>query len=186
MKKLSLLALFVLILPLTALAENLAPPVNAWGTGRAEIMALYDADPVRNNDYLTYNITDILGMEAQIHYGFTKDDELAFVSYGLYAAPAASTVYIGNYDAVKQLLKTRYGRPEADNIYWFGDKADRAAERDIGAALIQQAVRFETGWSLPEAWLELDMKGQGKEVVINVRYISNDLGSKFFKGVQNR
>lgn len=186
MKKLSLCLLFLLMLPLTAMAEDLTPPPGVWKNGRAEIMALYDSKPVRNNDYLTYNIAPVFGMEAQINYGFTKDDELAFMSYRLYANPASATMHLEHYDDVKQQLKAEYGRPVSDNIYWFGDKATPQAEKNIGVALAQRAVRFVTRWELRETRLELDMKGQGEKVVISVMYTSDEFGKKFFDGVQNR
>lgn len=185
MKKLGLLLVILLLLPVFAFAEEFAFNETIWSASRDEIKAQYLKRPIRDGDYLTYNIPSILGMEAQINYGFTKDDELAFVSYRLYTPFSKSTVHCGNYDAVKQNLKNKYGMPDYDNIYWFTDKATPEAYNDIGKALAARAARFETIWDLRDANINLDMKGQGKEVVISVAYINAELGKKFFTGLRN-
>lgn len=182
MKKLGWLLLFLFVFPLSANAEEFMFKSSPWGAARAEIKALYaDDKPVRDGDYLTYDIPAIMGMEAQINYGFTKDDELAYLSYRLYTPPSESTVHIGNYDAVKQSVNNQYGAPAYDNIYWFADKASLEAGRDAGVALFERAMRFETVWELPDANIMLEMKGQGQEVVISLGYVSENWGNKFTK-----
>lgn len=145
-----------------------------WGTPIDEIADLkgQDLQTLQNEqfDAVYYYRGTAEGSDAAIFF-YEKDGKLVQGAHSFVAAHDEFNGYIDDYQAMKQVLTTRYGPPQKDVVEWK-DEQYRAEPASWGRAVSLGHLVYLTEWNTPQSLVRMWMGAENGYIIHSVLYTS--------------
>ena len=145
-----------------------------WGITSDQVKALEDAKLVMDNGkMLSYDGT-VGGLPCQIAYLFVKD-QLTTSHYFFKVEHAADSLYVRDYQTLKETVSGRYGPPRLDDATWK-DTTYRGNSEKVGVAIRSGYLKLAAEWETPTTQIWLFLVGENSEIKLSMKYVSKLLG----------
>lgn len=147
-----------------------------WGMTIEQVKASENIKPwAESDDLIVYKITVAI-MPTSSSYSFVNN-KLARAHYFFEPKHINDTLYIDDFDRVKNILTSKYGEPAEDDVLWKDDLyKDRP--QDYGIAIRTGHLSYRTQWDTPNSRISLYLGPQSGKILFGTRYESKNLESE--------
>jgi len=137
----------------------------AWGMTRAEVLAIEKEGRylAQSGNQLLYDDLKVEGLDTLLSYNFNIEGKLYSAGYRFQQQHSNPTIYIYDYNNVKDKLIETYGAPSSDKIVWADDlwKDD---PNNWGMAVITGYLIYLAEWQTEATEIALFLSGDNYEV----------------------
>lgn len=172
-KSLLLLISIMLLLPVTGLAKEKDFRKATWGMSKQEVIKSEGKKPKQTADNVIVYNDNIAGLSCYAGYIFTEN-KLTRGSYIFTVKHSNNNDYIADYENIKNLLKKKYGEPEADSIVWKNDLF-RSEHQQWGTAISIGHLVYYSTWETENTSVELSLTGENYKMEFRLDYMSKQL-----------
>lgn len=144
----------------------------AWGSTATEVRAAHTEEPIIDDDDMVVYEGQVAGMPADIAYAFV-DDRLARGKYVI--RRRNDDQYLVDFMRLEELLTTKYGTPEVDDIWLDPDAKNYST--DLAMAVAHGDFQLYRTWRLVDADVRLAMTAVDFDVHVGVEYAHRELSS---------
>lgn len=143
---------------------------SSWGASIEDVKSVEAAELIVDGDDLLGYKTRIAGLSAMAVYHFV-DRRLVMGRYSIDEPHADKNAYFLDFNALKQLLKKKYGPPTSSDVLWKNElyKNDHS---QLGLAVSCGHLCFFEVWDDGETHIELQLMGDNYEIELNILYYS--------------
>ena len=145
-----------------------------WGITSNQVKIVEDARLVMDNGrMLSYDGT-VGGLPCQIVYLFVKN-QLTGSHYFFKVEHKVDSLYIRDYERLRESVSGKYGRPHLDDATWK-DTTYRGMPDKVGLALRAGQLKLAAQWETPTTEIWLFLVGENSEIKLSMQYVSRLLG----------
>ena len=112
-------------------------------------------------------------------YVFTTDS-LVRTTYIVTEKHSNRNAYIDDFNALKDLLESKYGTPQTDDTYWKNSLFKDDLE-DWGTAISIGHLAYQATWKLERTEILLMLSGDNYEITLIIQYTGTE-----FKGLEKQ
>lgn len=147
-----------------------------WGDSIEQVIAV-EGKPTHETDEGSYPygigyLREVEGLDALLGYYF-KDNGLWCVLYELQEEHSNETLFIDDYNTLKNALTAKYGEPYIDNENWDTEFNRRFYQEQKGHALSYGYLYYETHYVIDRTTIEMMMYADNYEIVTLIYYIDS-------------
>ena len=141
-----------------------------WGVTSDQVKTLEDAKLVMDNGkMLSYDGT-VGGLPCQIAYLFVMD-QLTTGHYFFKVEHKDDSLYVRDYETLKETVAGRYGPPRLDDATWK-DTTYRGSSDKVGLAIRSGHLKLAAEWETPSTEVWLFLVGENSEIKLSMKYVS--------------
>ncbi len=141
-----------------------------WGITSDQVKVLEDAKLVMDNGrMLSYDGT-AGGLPCQIAYLFVRN-QLTSSRYFFKVEHKVDSLYIRDYETLKEAISEKYGRPRLDDATWK-DTTYRGRREMVGLAVRLGHLQLAAQWETPSTEIWLFLVGENSEIKLSMKYMS--------------
>ncbi|MEI8201611.1 MAG: hypothetical protein WCH34_01275 [Bacteroidota bacterium] len=149
-----------------------------------ETATFEDVGTIKGLKLISYSVR-VFDLDARLTYIFANDT-LTRAKYTFNTTYVNKNNYISDFNAVKDKLQEKYGKPISDKIYWINDlyKND---PKDYGLAISAGHVAYFTTFETDCMTIILVLQGENFEITSGVEYSSkkyNELEKRVKKNAE--
>jgi len=159
-----------------------------WGMNQREVRA-HESEgilAVQDDSIVCYTDISVAGFDTSLCYQFNINDELFGTMYMITEQHSNDTLYINDYENLKDRLTEKYGLPESDDVIWLDDLW-RDDPSDWGMAIITGDLKYFATWEVDDMSITLMLIGDNYDVMFSLIYetstVSNDTGETGLEGL---
>lgn len=142
--------------------------VGNWGDSKEKVEENENADfLVENNNQLIYQC-EVENIEMLVGYYFDENDKLYQGFYASLNEHTNDSLYIGDYNKLKDSISSVYGTPEEDkeiplsSLYKYSD--------DKGTAVKMGWLALKATWSTEDTNIMLGMNSDNYKITLGIKY----------------
>lgn len=146
---------------------------SCWGASIEDVKKNEKGELIIDKpDILAYKAT-IAGLSTMVIFIFV-DGRLVLGRYAIDELHANNNAHLDDFNALKELLKKKYGPSGSSNVFWNNDLY-RDNYSEWGMAISCGHVSFFEVWDDEETHIELQLMGDNYEVKLALMYRSENL-----------
>lgn len=115
-----------------------------------------------------YNNVNVAGYTTTLVYQF-NNDVLIRGAYFINSKHTNLNDYIDDFNSLKEMLTTKYGKPNADSVKWKNDLFKDDPEY-YGTAVAAGDLEYLTQWDLSDTQIGLRLYGDNYEITFIILY----------------
>ena len=142
-----------------------------WGDSREDIIAI-EGTPIYEKDGQMGYLTTAADLDAMLFY-YVSSDGLYGLNYVFMEDHTVETLYIDDYNRIKDAISDKYGQPDIDDEEWDTSRHREYYSDDLGTALKYGYLTYRTRYYLDRTWIEINMSADNFNIVTTVSYLSN-------------
>jgi len=146
-----------------------------WGASLKEIIAVEGQPigwPTISDENLILYETTVVGLDAQLGY-FFSDGSLNQAAYIFSQSHSIDSLYIEDYETIKNALEEKYGEALIDLESWKDDSMKGYLSDRKGYALKNGYLQYVTCWTLDKTSILMIMSATDNEITTMVSFESN-------------
>lgn len=142
-----------------------------WGMTKSQVKKSEVAMPSKEEKGLLRYLGEVAGLKCLIDYSFVADT-LCMAGYIFINKHANKTLYINDYETLKEILIEKYGTPSTDRTVWYDDLY-RDDPEDWGLAVSIGHLAYVSQWETNPTNVSLGLIGDNFDITLGVTYDSN-------------
>ena len=141
-----------------------------WGITGDQVKVLEDAKLILDNGRMQSYDGTVGGLPCQITYLFVKN-QLTTGHFFFKVEHKVDSLYVRDYQTLKETVSERYGRPRLDDATWK-DTTYRGRSDRVGLAIRSGHLSLATEWETPTTEIWLFLAGENSEIRLSMKYMS--------------
>lgn len=172
----SRLAFILIIIPLFITQKVYAQTQNdfrnvKWGMSESQVKKLEKIKLDKNKNHLS-GMAKVGGYDALLQYTFGSG-KLTGATYLYIIEHYIPNQYLDDYNKIKDILISKYGRPSVDTTEWKSE-ASQAAFKDDGLAISFGQLELRCIWHVGKTSIIHTIRGRDSKVLIGTSYFSEE------------
>jgi len=137
-----------------------------------------------NATLLGYSNITINRLDVLLVYLFNKNDQAYGANYAIAQKHSNPTEYIRDFEDLKSLLVSKYGKPARDDVIWAGSDLYKDRPSQWGMAVITGDLQYFCMWDPPTTTVALVLKGDNYKPTFMIMYQSKSVPSDTGKNLK--
>jgi len=144
-----------------------------WGMWEQEVQATESLEPAYQKQGILGYKSKLLQKNVLIMYIFVEG-KLVRAQYILAERHTNRNAFIQDYEDFKEILTTKYGKPDNDSVYWLNDLYKDEHSR-WGFAVSLGHLKYFSSWNTDSTKIVCALHGENYDITCAVEYTSKKL-----------